>query len=166
MKKITITKSFFFVFTLLLTILLACNKDEEEKPVGTEPINFVQPDSTTIFATAGELVEFSLYLAIDQAIDSVRGAYFIDTAMSINNLTYGDMETEFYVQGFSDSLNVQTVSGTLEMPLERSNSTPFQPYFSGSTTPFIPAQYDAVRVVFRLEGDTVSYEKQLKIIVN
>lgn len=166
MKKIKFHQHFTLVFFFLVIVLVACNKEEEDKPVGTEPINFIQPDSTTIFATAGEMVDFSLYLAIDQAIDSVRGAYYIDTAMSINNLTYSDMETEFFSQAFTDSLNVQTVSGTLEMPLGRTDSIPFQQYFSGSTTPFIPAVYDAVRVVFRVDGDTVSYEKQLKIIVN
>ena len=76
------------------------------------------------------------------------------------------MQTEFFVQVFTDSLNVQTVSGTLQMPLGRNASVPFQAYFSGSTTPFIAQKYDAVRVVFRLDSDNLSYEKQLKIIVN
>lgn len=166
MKKMIVQQSIGLSFFLLLVLLVACNKQEEENPVGTEPINFVEPDSSAIFAAAGEIVDFTLYLAIDQSIDSIRGGYFIDTAMGINNLLFSDMETEFFVQGFTDSLNTQTVSGTIEMPLGRSASIPFRPYFSGSTTPFIPAQYDAVRVVFRLEGETVSYEKQLKIIVN
>ena len=166
MKKSNKQPTYFLVFALLFTVLIACNKDEEDKPVGTEAINFIQPDSTTIIAAAGELVDFSLYLAIDAPIDSIRGAYFIDTAMNINNLTYNDMQTEFFVQVFTDSLNVQTVSGPLQMPLGRNTSVPFQPYFSGSTTPFIAQKYDAVRVVFRLDSDNLSYGKQLKIIVN
>lgn len=159
-------KRLIFMFSALTVLFVACNKQEEDRPVGTEPINFITPDSTTIFASAGEVVDFSLYLSIDQAIDSIRGAYFIDTAMTINNLTYADMSEEFYVEGFMDSLNVQTVSSVFTMPSGRTDSTLFRPYFSGSTTPFIAPQYDAVRIVFRLEAeDNTSYEKQLKIIV-
>lgn len=174
MKKILSPYNFLLVLAIT-AVLSACNKDDVENPVGTEPINFIQPDSSTIFASAGELVDFTLYLAIDNPIDTLRGAYFIDTTRGgtsidtnviLENLTYADMQTEFFVQGFADSLNVQTVSGVLEMPLGRNDSTAFWTYFAGSTTPFLPAQYDAVRVVFQIEADTLRYEKQLKIIVN
>ena len=164
------------IFAAVIALVLnACNKDEVENPVGTEPINFIQPDSSTIFASAGALVDFTLYLAIDHPIDSVRGAYFIDTTRGsslpgvnalLENLTYADMQTEFFVQGFSDSLNVQTVSGVLEMPSTRTDGTGFWSYFAGSTTPFLPAQYDAVRVIFQIEAGSSRYEKQLKVIVD
>lgn len=154
-----------FIFFILTIVLISCSKEEDEYPVGTEPINFVTPDSTTIFASAGEVVDFSLYLSIDQPIDSIRGAFFIDTAMTINNLSYADMSEEFYVEGFGDSLNVQSVSSVFTMPTGRTDTTAFRPYFSGSTVPFLAPQYDAVRIVFKLESDTLSYEKQLKIIV-
>ena len=42
------------IFLVVIAVLLnACNKDEVENPVGFEPINFIQPDSSTIFASAG-----------------------------------------------------------------------------------------------------------------
>jgi hypothetical protein len=167
MKNSRLFSFLFFAIIGGIVFLSSCGKDEEDRPVGTEAINFVEPDTSTIFASAGEVVNFTLYLAIDQAIDTIRGGFLIDTAMMLQNLTLADMDSVFFVQGFSDSLNVQTVSGSFTMPTGINDTTAFRPYFPGSTNPFIAPDYDAVRLVFRLEADdNTSFEKQLKIIVN
>lgn len=152
---------------LAMSVLVSCNKDEDENPVGVEPINFVQPDSTTIFANSGELVDFALYLALDQAIDTIRAGYLIDTSMMNMSLSLDDMDTIFYVQGFGDSLNVQSVASSFTLPSGINDTMAFRPYFPGSSNPYIAPSYDAVRVVFRLEAEDQSfYEKQLKVIIN
>lgn len=167
MKKINSLPHLTLFALIALFTFVACNKDGDDKPVGTEAINFVVPDSTTIFADAGEIVNFTLYLAIDQPIDTVRAAFLIDTAMMIESLSFTDMDSIFFVEGFSDSLNVQTISGSFTMPLGVNDTIPFRQYFSGNTTPFIAPDFDAVRIIFRMEAaDNTFFEKQLKIIVN
>jgi len=157
------------VLTLIVSLsVFSCNKnDDEDRPTTAEAINFINPDSTTIFADAGSIVDFNLYIAIDQAIDTVRAAYAIDTAMSVSNLTFSDTEVEFFAQGYTDSSNVQYATGVITLPQMAYDTIPFQSYFGGSTTPYIAPSYDAVRVVFKVEAeDNTSYEKQLKIIIN
>lgn len=157
------------ILVLMLSIaLFSCKDDESEnRPLTNEAINFINPDTTTIFADAGSVVDFNLYIAIDQAIDSVRAAYIIDTSMAVNNLTFSDMDSTFYVQGYTDSSNVQYASGSFLMPQNITDSIPFKPYFAGSTSPYIAPSYDAVRIVFKVEAeDNTVFEKQLKIIVN
>jgi hypothetical protein len=167
MKKNSMIQKMTFCAFLAIISLIACNKDGEENPVAYEAINLVSPDSTTIFALAGEVVDFTLYLAIDQPIDTIRGAFLVDTSMSmIQSLSFSDMDSTFYVQGFADSQNVQTVSGTFTMPLGVDDSIPFRSYFSGSSSPFIAPDFDAIRIIFRMEAaDNTIFEKQLKIIV-
>lgn len=166
MKNISSFSKLILLALMAIITTIACNKNKDDNPVGTEAINFVVPDSTTIFANAGEVVDFTLYLAIDQAIDTIRGGYLIDTSMIIQSLSFLDMDSVFFVQGFSDSLNVQTVSGTFTMPSGVNDSIPFRQYFSGNTNPFIAPDFDAVRIIFRMEAaDNTYFEKQLKIIV-
>lgn len=157
----------FSIFSAVLaTILFSCKKDDDT-PSSTEPINILSPDSTTIFADAGSTVNLELYLAIDKAIDTLRAAYLIDTSLLVQNLTFSDMDSVFLVQGFEDTSNVQSVSTTFTVPNYVTDSIPFKPYFSGSTTPYAPPSYDAIRIIFKLEAqDNSTYEKQLKIIIN
>ena len=157
------------ILTLLISVILFSCKDDldENRPLTNEAINFINPDTTTIFADAGSVVDFNLYLAIDQAIDSVRAAYIVDTSMIVTNLTFNDMDSTFFVQGYADSSNVQYATGSFLMPLKAYDTIPFKPYFGGSTSPFIAPSYDAVRIVFKVEAeDNTTFEKQLKIIVN
>lgn len=153
---------------VLVTVLFACNKDEEEYPISYEPINFLSPDSSTVFVDAGETFNFELYLAIDQAIDTIRAAYLVDTSMIVTNLNFADMDSIFFVQGFADSNNVQTISGSFVVPTGINDTLGFRPYFAGTTSnPYTAPSYDAIRIIFRLEGeDNTSYEKQLKLIIN
>lgn len=158
----------FTIFSALFTVVLfSCKKDNEDRPASNEPINILSPDSTTIYADAGSTVNLELYLAIDKAIDTIRGAYLIDTSMMVQNLTFNDMDSVFFVQGFEDTSNVQSVTTSFTVPSQVADSIPFKPYFSGSTTPYAPPSYDAIRIIFKLEAqDNSSYEKQLKIIIN
>lgn len=166
MKANSILK--FAVFSALMSVILfSCKKDDEDRPSSTEPINILQPDSTTIFADAGSIVDLELYLAIDKAIDSIRAAYLIDTSMIVQNLNFSNMDSVFFVQGFEDTSNVHTVTTSFTIPNNVADSIPFKPYFSGSTTPYAPPSYDAIRIIFKLEAqDNSTYEKQLKIIIN
>jgi hypothetical protein len=167
MKKIKSFSKLTLLVLMAIVSTIACNKIEDDKPIGTEAINFIVPDSTTIFANSGEVVNFTLYLAIDQPIDTIRGGYLIDTSRTIQSLSFQDMDSVFFVEGFSDSLNVQTISGTFTMPSGVNDSIPFRQYFSGNTNPFIAPDFDAVRIIFRMEAaDNSFFEKQLKIIVN
>ena len=52
MKNFFDVKYGVLVFALV-SLLFACKKDTTEYPLSTEPINFITPDSTTIFADAG-----------------------------------------------------------------------------------------------------------------
>ena len=166
MKKNSSFSKLILLASIAILTTISCNKNDDDKQVGTEAINFVVPDSTTIFANAGEVVDFTLYLAIDQAIDTIRGGYLIDTSMSIQSLSFLDLQDIFFVEGFSDSLNVQTISGTFTMPSGVNDTIPFRQYFSGNTNPFIAPDFDAVRIIFRMEAaDNTFFEKQLKIIV-
>lgn len=162
------------IFGTLIILLLAgvislhsCKKDEETRPTSNEAINILQPDSTTIFADAGSTVNFELYLAVDEVIDTIMAGYLLDSTMINYNLTLADMDSIFFGQGFVDSNNVQTVTGSITLPQYWNDTVPFQTYFSGSTTPYIPESYDACRIVFRMETESgIQHEKQLKIIFN
>lgn len=157
------------VLALLVSVFLfSCNKEkDDDRPLTSEAINFINPDTTTIFADAGSVVDFNLYIAIDEAIDSVRAAYYIDTAMIVTNLSFSDMDSTFYAQGYTDTSNVQYATGSFLMPQKAYDTIPFKSYFGGSTLPYLAPSYDAIRVVFKVEtASNKTFEKQLKIIVN
>ncbi|MCB0538185.1 MAG: hypothetical protein KDE33_11750, partial [Bacteroidetes bacterium] len=115
----------FTIFSALFTVVLfSCKKDNEDRPASNEPINILSPDSTTIYADAGSTVNLELYLAIDKAIDTIRGAYLIDTSMMVQNLTFNDMDSVFFVQGFEDTSNVQSVTTSFTVPSQVADSIP------------------------------------------
>lgn len=151
---------------LSLTVLLgSCNKENPPLPLSPEVINLIQPDSSTIFARAGDVINLELFLATEKAIDSIRGGYFIDTAQINSNITYSYTDTTFFSMVFPDSSNTQSYSGTLTIPDSVTGVRLFRPYFPQQETPFFPAQYDAVRVMLEMTAGGQIFEKQLKIII-
>ncbi|MCD8529252.1 MAG: hypothetical protein LRY27_04695 [Chitinophagales bacterium] len=167
MPNFNTSKIFIVSVACLLIILIACKKDDNQNPISNEAITFVQPDSSTIFADAGSVVNFELFLAVDEVIDTVMAGYLLDSNMINYNLTLDDMDSIFFGQSFIDSNNVQTVVGSFTLPQNWNDTVPFRTYFPGSTTPYIPVSYDACRIIFRMETENgVQHEKQLKVIFN
>ena len=168
MKTYSNIKIWSMIALVFSVIIFSCNKnDDEDRPLTTEAINFINPDTTTIFADAGTTVDFNLYIALDKAIDTVRAAYSVDTMMSVTSLSFANADSVFFAQGYVDTNNVQYATGSIVLPQRAYDTIPFKPYFGGNTTPYIAPSYDAIRVVFKVEADdNRSIEKQLKIIIN
>ena len=159
------------VIICVLVMTTSCNKDDLPLPTSTEVININSPDSSTIFATSGSLIDIELFLAVgaleagEEGIDSIQAGYFIDTMMLNTDVTYSMTDSTFYSQEFDEVSNTHLVSMQLLLPDSIPNARNFRPYFPQQQNPFFPAQYDAVRVVFEVTTETQVYEKELKIIL-
>lgn len=155
-----------FFFALFTIALVACNKDDDGLPTSDEPITFLTPDSTTVFAQAGSEFNYTVFLATDKPILSLTAGYLIDTMQSTTAINFGQLETIVLEQEFEEENNVFEYSGSFTIPSAVNDSTPFRSYMPQQQNPvFVPARYDAVRVLFRMDASGTIYEKQLKIII-
>lgn len=157
---------FLFVMAGLSFFMVSCSNDDDETPFYNEPINILTPDSTTVVAPAGSTFNFSLYLATDVPIDTLRVGYLIDTAKINTSIPFSIVDTVVISSGFDDINNVQTFSGSFTLPDSVTNIRAFRPYVPAQQNPvFVAEQYDAVRVVFRMEATGKTFEKQMKVII-
>ena len=155
-KQNTILASFVVVLVLSIA-LFSCEKPIDEFPNSNEAISFVGIDSTTVKLRAGEDLILDVVLVTDTIIDSLKIGYFIDTIGITTNLTYTDITTESIVTGFAEVNNKFVYSAVISMPANAYGIRPFRPYQNNIG--------DYVRVIFRMEAGSRSYEKQIKVII-
>lgn len=149
----------FGIVVLVLTILFifSCEKPEDTFPNFNEAISFKNIDSTTIERKAGEDLLIDLVLITDTIIDSLKVGYFLDTLGITSNLTFEDITTLSFSTGFTEINNKHQYAATIKLPANAYGIRPFRPYVQGVG--------DFVRIIFRMEAGTRSYEKQLKVII-
>jgi hypothetical protein len=159
----------YVVLMLLMSVLVfSCKKEDEGDPYpSNEAINLLSPDTTVLFAQAGSVFDFSVYIVIDKPVDTIRVGYAVDTLMSTNIMPFNMVDTVVLVSGFAEVNNKQLFSGSFQLPDSVINVRAFRPYQPAQPTPvFIPAVYDAVRVVLKVEATgNRNYEKYLKVII-
>lgn len=141
----------------LVFIINACNKPVDDFPNSNEAISFVGIDSTTIKMKAGEDLVLDVVLITDTIIDSLRIGYLIDTVGITTNITYADIQTESIVHGFTEVNNKFVYPATIKLPANAFGIRAFRPFKNGVG--------DYVRIIFRMEAGTKSYEKQVKVII-
>ena len=151
------------IFALLaVALVIGCNKDDDTDTVNTnEPIYFITPDSTTIISSPGAQVDYTVQLTLDENIDSLRAGWVIDTIGMVTSIPFSSVDSVFLETGFADSNNVQQFSGSITVPDSIINVRAFQV----CDPPSLPQDYDALRLIFRVEAGTIVREKQLKVIV-
>ena len=166
MKNKLHLKTLFALVLATTLFIVACNNDDEGLPLSDEPISFLSPDSTTVFAQAGSELNYTVFLATDKAITSLSAGYLIDTMQSTSAISFGQLQQIFLEETFEEENNVMEFSGVINIPSAVNDSVPFRPYMPQQQNPvFVPARYDAVRVLFRMDASGTIYEKQLKIII-
>ena len=150
-----------FIGAILAIILIvnfySCKKPVEPFPDSNEAISFSNIDSTTLFKNAGETLEVNVVLITDTIIDTLKIGYFIDTIGVTTNITYADIREESIVKGFSEVDNKHQYLASIKLPSNAYGIRAFRPYKNGVG--------DYVRIIFRMEAGTKSYEKQLKVII-
>jgi hypothetical protein len=158
------TAAFLLIFSGLI---FSCNKDDDGDPYpSNEAINLLTPDSTVVFAQAGSVFDFSVYIVIDRPVDTIRVGYSVDTLMSTSIMPFNLVDTVVLSSGFAEVNNKQLFSGSIQLPDSVPNVRAFRPYQPSQPTPvFIPAVYDAIRVVLKVEAGNRTYEKYLKVII-
>lgn len=152
--------TFLVCFTAVMVLsiaLFSCKKPVDEFPNSDEAISFVGIDSTTIYMKAGEELALDVVLITDTIIDSLKIGYLIDTVGITTNLTYNDIVTESIVTGFPEVNNKFVYSALIQMPANAYGIRAFRPFKDNIG--------DYVRVIFRMEAGSRSYEKQLKVII-
>lgn len=159
-------KLLFSLFFLLGLLIVSCNKDDDGVPTSDEPISFLEPDTTTVFAQAGTEFNYTVFLATDKSITSLSAGYLIDLNQSTTAVTFGQLQEVFLEETFEEENNVLEFSGSFTLPAAVNDTTPFRSYMPAQQNPvFVPASYDAIRVLFRMDASGTIYEKQLKIII-
>lgn len=154
------------MLALFAIVLFSCNKDDDGLPTSDEPISFLAPDSTTVFAQAGSEFNYTVFLVTDKPILSLSAGYLIDVTQNTASINFGQLEEIILEQEFEEENNVIEFSGSFTIPAAINDSTPFRSYMPQQQNPvFVPASYDAVRVLFRMDASGTIYEKQLKIII-
>jgi hypothetical protein len=155
-----------FSFLVISFVLVSCSKTDDDSISTNEPINILQPDTNVVIAQAGSTFNFSLYLATDVIIDTVRVGYIIDTVIINQSTPFSLVDTVVLNTGFDTKNNVQTFQSSFVLPSQAFPDRPFRPYMPAQQNPiFVAAQYDALRVVFRVEASGKTFEKQMKIII-
>lgn len=144
------------VVSLSIT-LFSCKKPVDDFPKSDEAISFLGIDSTTVKVRAGEDLLVDVVLITDTIIDTLRIGYLIDTLGITTNITYNDILTETIITGFPEVNNKYVYSATIKMPANAYGVRPFRPFRDNIG--------DFVRVIFRMEAGSRSYEKQLKLII-
>lgn len=166
MKLTRILTQLTFSLLAISLVLVSCSKSEDDSVPTNEPINILSPDTSTVIAQAGSVFDFSLYLATDVIIDTVRVGYLIDTSMINTSIPFSSVDTVVLISGFDTENNVQSFTGNFILPSFVTIDRPFRPYQPAQQNPvFSSAQYDAVRVVFKVEARGKTFEKQMKIII-
>lgn len=155
-KQNTFLACFIIVLALSIT-LFSCKKPVDDFPDSDEAISFIGIDSTTVFLKAGEDLSLDVVLITDTIIDTLRIGYFLDTIGITTNLTYNDILTESIVTSFPEVNNKFVYSAVIPMPANAYGIRAFRPYKDNIG--------DFVRVIFRMEAGSRSYEKQIKVII-
>lgn len=145
------------VITGLLFIVNACNKPEDDFPKSKEAISFLGIDSTTIRMKAGEVLDLDVVLITDIKIDSIKVGYLIDTIGITTNISYADTKTEVLVHGFTEVNNKFVHPVSIKLPANAYGIRAFRPFKNNVG--------DYVRIIFRMEAGTKTYEKQVKVII-
>jgi hypothetical protein len=166
MKSLRNLLNLIWLPVVLLVLITSCKKEDEgEQLPSSEPINFIAPDTTIVFAQPGTTFDFDVYLVIDRPIDTFRLGYQIDTLMRTTPLPFSQVDTVVYTTGFDEVNNKQRVTASFVLPDSIPGVRAFREYQPEVATPvFIPATYDALRVVMRIEAPDRVFEKNLKII--
>lgn len=146
-----------FLTILIIVNFYSCEKSTEPFPDSNEAISFSNIDSTTIRKKAGETLEVNVVLITDTIIDTLKIGYFIDTIGLTTNLTYEDIRQESIVTGFDEVDNRHQYLASIKLPANAYGIRAFRPYANGKG--------DYVRIIFRMEAGSKSYEKQLKVII-
>lgn len=145
------------VIVFVMAFMFSCEKAEDGFPNSNEAISFENLDSTTIERKAGEELMIDLVLITDTIIDSLKVGYFLDTLGVTTNLTFEDITTLSLSTGFTEVNNKHQYAVSVKLPANAYGIRPFRPYLNGVG--------DYVRIIFRMEAGSRSYEKQLKVII-
>lgn len=89
-------KLLFSSFLLMGLFFTSCNKDEDELPTSSEPISFLVPDTSTVFAQAGSEFNYTVFLAIDKVISSLSAGYLIDLNQSTSSISFSELQEVFF----------------------------------------------------------------------
>ena len=152
-----------YKFTGVIIVLLlivgfhSCTKPVDGFPNSNEAISFSNLDSTTIKKRAGEVLEVNVVLTTDTIIDSLKIGYIIDTLGFTTNISYVDIREETIVTGFEEVNNRHQYLAKIKLPANAYGIRAFRPYVNNVG--------DYVRIIFRMEAGSRSYEKQLKVII-
>lgn len=142
-NKLSRITSITVLAVILSVFIYSCGDDGPPIINVKEPITFVQPDTTIVKAFPGESIALNIFLATDRVIDTLRGAYHIDsTNMGFDPLMDGT--TEFLAAGFLTENNIQEYIGSYALP----NSL---------------KSFDVVRLIFTMEAGERNYSKTLRI---
>ncbi|MGB1248010.1 MAG: hypothetical protein ACPG4Z_03935 [Chitinophagales bacterium] len=155
-------KYYVLIFIALVSVSLfySCKDDDPERPVVLEEITFQVPDSSTIIQAAGTPIDITLMLTTENAIDTLRAGYVIDTSGIYQNIAFAAIDTVVLTTGFDTESNIQQYTGQIMLPSDAYGVRPFRSYNPANTD-----TADVVRIVFRMEAGFDSYEKQLKVFI-
>jgi hypothetical protein len=157
MKKFNTFFSLLLLTLSLSYVLFSCKKDKDTFPDSDEAISFQGIDSTTIEMRAGEELSLDVVLITDTIIDSLKIGYLIDTLGITTNLTYSDIETKVIHTGFAEVNNKHVYAAKIKLPANAYGIRAFRPFTNNVG--------DYVRIIFRMEAGSRSYEKQVKVII-
>ena len=92
----------------------------------------------------------SFHLSDKPAWEGIDGTAAID-------ISYNDIETKVISTGFAEINNKHIYSASIKLPANAYGIRAFRPFLNNKG--------DYVRIIFRMEAGSKSYEKQLKVII-
>jgi hypothetical protein len=135
----------FTIFAIAVLTVFGCKKTTDETVIN-EPITLVSPDSATVYLFPSDTLPVHIKFTTDRPISYVKGMYEVnETGAASYNYTYPD--TLFAINTDTLQNNLYEYKGVYRLPDSLQNTGTI------------------VRFKVNMKAQTLSYEKQFKIVL-